>query len=295
MSGQRLAAMLIGWGLLLAGIGTPVVFAQSDGEETEAAESDDFNAHGTLNRANKLAGRGALTRSVPLYEKVLEKAYEKYASAHFNLAEVLRANEEYGRALIHYQAYLMMGDDAGTIRDAERGLEKLKANVWDERFATLSVDVEPKAQSTIAIDGFVVVQNGPIDEMEVLAGEYTVGADAKDHHPDEKTVTVENQGSASVSVELDKKTFFGTARVTVDQKGATVKFHPKDLDAPDGPEEPVVRESPVDEPVELETGKWLLEVTKPGYHRWVRYIRIKRDKEQQVSVELSKKLPEEIR
>ncbi|MFB6351298.1 MAG: hypothetical protein ABEN55_08045, partial [Bradymonadaceae bacterium] len=258
-------------------------------------KEDDFNARAALNRANRLAGRGALSRSVPVYEKILEHAHEKHTSAHFNLAEVLRAKKEYARALIHYQAYLNLGDDAGTRSDAEAGIEKLKASVWDKKFATLSVNIEPTKQSTIAIDGFVVAENGPIDEMEVLAGEYTIRADAKDYHPDEKTVSIDNQGSASVSFDLEKKTFFGKATVSVDEKGATVKFHPKDLDAPDGPEEPVVKKSPLEKPVELETGKWLVEVTKPGFHRWVRYIKIKRDKEKVVNVELSEKLPEEIR
>lgn len=322
MKGQRAATSLIWAMLVVVGLGSPIVFAQGNGgasgeadeqaadkqtdkeatndqksgdKKSEAKKKEDFDAHSTLRRANKLAARNALSRSIPLYEKVLKNDWKKYTSAHFNLAEVLRAKEEYARALLHYQAYVHLGDDPGTKSDAKRGLEKLRASVWDKKFAKLSVEIEPKAQSTIEIDGFVVAQNNHLEGMDLLAGEYKVRANAKDHHPKEKSVTLEHEGSASLSFDLKKKIFFGTARVSVDQDGATVKFHPKDLDNPRSPDEPVVKQSPLEQPVKLETGKWLLEVTKPKFHRWVRYVNVQRGKEQQVSVELSKKLPEEIR
>jgi len=59
--------------------------------------------------------------------------------------------------------------------------------------------------------------------------------------------------------------------------------------------ETVEKTTPVEEPVKLETGKWLLEVTKDDFHRWVRYIHIRRDNQSTVDVEMEEKLPEEIR
>ena len=321
---QRATTMLLCSAILALGLGAPTVSAQQEGGETseetasedggeggseksaekgeknerkkeEKKEEEKIDAHAELSRANQLAGRGALTRSIPHYEKVLRHAHDRYTSAHFNLGEVLRAKEEYARALIHYQAYINTGDDPATKEDAERAIDKVKASIWKKRLARLSVEVKPTNQSTIEINGFVVAENSGLDEMLLLNGEYTVRADAKDHHPDEKTVKLDHEGSASLSFDLTKKIFFGTVKVSVDQEGATVKFHPEELDNPRGPDEPVVKEAPIEEPVELETGKWLVEVTKPDFHRWVRYVQIQRDKESEVRVQLSKKLPEEIR
>lgn len=296
MKAKQVATSLVCLGVFVGVFATPVVSAESgESEDAEKSEKEDINARAVFNRANQLAGRGALTRSVSQYEKLLENAPDEYPSAHFNFAEVLKAKGNHRRALIHYQAYLMLGNDSGTRSDAERGVEKVKAQVWNKKLATLSVDIEPETEATIELDGFVVAKNQDIDEMTLLAGEYSVSADAADHLPEDKTITLEREGSQSVSFDLTKKTFFGKADVSINEDGATVKFHPEKLDAPDGPEEPVVEESPLEESVELETGKWLLEVTKPDYHRWVRYIQIKRDKTKSVDVQLEQKLPEEIR
>jgi len=298
MRSKRIAGNLVFLGVLVlvAVSATPMVSAAESEEPDDTGEREEsIDARAVFTRANTLAGRGALTRSISQYEKLLENAPDEYPSAHFNFAEVLKAKGNHRRALIHYQAYLTLGDDPGTRSDAERGVEQVKAQVWNKKLATLSVDIEPETESTLALDGFVVAKNRAIDEMTLLAGEYTVSADAVDHLPDEQTVTLERQDSKSVSFELTKRTFFGKVAISVSEKGAAVKFHPEELDAPDGPEEPVVKESPLEESVELETGKWLLEVTKPDYHRWVRYIQIKRDKEQSVDIQLEQKLPEEIR
>jgi hypothetical protein len=295
MTAKRIARSLVFLGVLAGVFATPMVSAESEesGDTEESEQSID--ARTVFNRANRLAGRGALTRSVSQYEKLLQNAPDEFPSAYFNFAEVLKAKGNHRRALVLYQAYLMLGDDPGTRSDAERGIKQVKAQVWNEKLATLSVDIEPETESTIELDGTLVANNEGIEEMTLLAGEYSVSANAVDHLPQDKTITLERQGSDSVSFDLDKKTFFGKATVSVSEDGATVKFQPEELDAPDGPDEPVVKESPIEESVELETGKWLLEVTKPDYHRWVRYIRIKRDKDKSVDVQLEEKLPEEIR
>lgn len=265
------------------------------GEEKEEEKEDKFDAHGALNQANRLAGRGAWTRSIPHYEKVLKHAWDKYPSAHYNLAGVLKAKKKFARALLHYQAYMSLGSDPATKKAAKKGMKSIRAQVWDKRFAKLSIDVEPETKARIIVDGFVVSRNQDVEEMVVLSGKYTVRAEVEDHHPDEKTVTVKNEGSKSVKLEPRIMTFHGKLEVTVNKKGATVRLRPKDLKSPDGPDKPIVKKSPVEESVELVTGKWLLEVTLPEHHRWVRYIQIQRDETNTVDVKLSRKLPEEIR
>ena len=281
--------------LSLVGIASTAAAQSSGEEEGEEKKEEKVDVRAELNRANSLAARNALTRSIPHYEKVLKAGWDKYPSAHYNLASVLKAKKEWARALLHYQAYLLLGQDPGTIESAEKGVEQVKANVWSKRFATLSIDVEPEREAKILVDGFVVAQNQDIDELTLVAGEYTVRADVVDHHPTEESVTLENEGSKSVKLEPTKKTFHGKARISVDKEGATVKFKPEELDGPKGPDEPIVKTSPIEEPVELVTGKWLVEVTLEGHHKWVRYLKIRRDKTKSMAIQLEEKLPEEIR
>ena len=302
------ATSTIGWVTAILGLvlfaGPQTVLAQSaDQANKEKAEKKSdkkkeeepsIDPAAELRRANRLAGSGALTRSVAHYEKVLKAAAERYPSAYYNLAGVLKAKKEYKRALLAYQAYKRVGG-AGAQADAKKGINKIKASVWNKKFASLSVDIEPEMKAKIVINGMIVAQNQDIEDMQVLAGDYTVEADVVDHEPAKKTVTLEHEGEASVTLEPLEKVYFGTAKVSVNQKGATVKFKAKELDAPRAPDETVVKKSPMEESAKLATGKWLVEVTKDNYHKWVRYIDVRRDKESTVQVTMQQKLPAEIR
>lgn len=276
------------------------VLAQSEGGGAESGEQKeteepDIDPREELNRANRLAGRGALTRSISHYEKVLRAAAQRHPSAHFNLGEVLKANEEFGRALLHYQAYLSMGDNEGTKSKARDQIDQLEARVWDKKLAVLSVDIEPEQQATVRIDGFPVARNQDLEDFELVAGEYDVSAEIVDHKAISKTVELEHEGDQSIELKPRVKTFYGKLLVDVDREGAEIRVKPETLDAPREPNKGASVTSPVESPIELETGKWLVEATKEGYHKWVRYVQIQREKKRRVDIELQKKLPEEIR
>jgi len=298
---HRAGTFFISVSIVAFGLMGTTVWAQTGGGEggasgaEESPEESGVDVREELNRANRLAGRGALTRSVPHYEKVLRAAAAEHPSAHYNFAEVLKAKEEFGRALLHYQAYLLMGEEAGTKTKAESRIETLKARVWDKRLAKLSVDVEPEAQATLKIDGFPVVRNRDLENFELVSGKFEVSAAVVDHEPISKRVELEHEGNESIELRPKKKTFYGKLRVEVDRDGAQVEVEPEELDAPREPNEGASATSPVESAFELETGKWLVEVTKEGFHKWVRYVEVKRDREKRVDVELQKKLPEEIR
>lgn len=288
-------ALAIAGTLTLAGSLGWAQSAGGEGDGSSESEESGIDARAELNRANSLAGQGRLTQSIRHYEKVLKHAAERHPSAHYNLAEVLKAKEDFDRALIHYQAYLLMGNKSGTKSKSERGIETLKARVWNKKLAKLSVDIEPEKQATIAIDGMPVARNQDLEEFELVAGDYEVSAEIVDHEPISKTVELEHEEEESIELQPTKKTFFGKVKVDVDQDEAEVELKPEDLDAPREPNEGAKTTSPVESPIELETGKWLLEVEKEGFHRWVRYVDVKRDQTTTVDVNMEKKLPEEIR
>lgn len=281
------------------GLGTSEVPAESGAEQNEEEEkkegNDGVDARAALDRANQLAGGGALTRSVPHFEKAIRAGYREHPAAHFNLAGVLKAKENWSRALFHYQAYLRLGKDANTKSKAERGIESVKARIWNEKIATLNVEVEPTAGATILVDDFPVETNRNLEGFELVAGKYEVGVDVEDHKPEKKRVELGHGESKTVRFEPTKRTFFGTLRIEASEENADVSLKPKSLDAPNAPDEPIHTTTPVEESIRLATGKWRLELKKKGFHKWVRHVDIRRDKAKTVNVEMSKQLPEEIR
>ncbi len=272
--------------------------SSGEDETTDDSEEDDepeVDADKQIQRATDRAGRKATTRAIRHYEKGLRAAPEKFPTAYYNLAQVWEAKEEWGKALLHYQAYRAAARTKPSEKEANEAIDRLLSRLSDGLIGNLTLDVEPEDNAKLYVDGFLIARDGDLKKGKLFEGEYTVRADIKDYHPAEKTIAFEKGASKTVELRPNIKTFYGKADVQVNKEDATVKFKPKDLDSPKGPDEPITHTSPLEEPVELVTGKYLLEVTKDDFHRWVRYINIKRDKTTNVQVELSEQLPEEIR
>lgn len=274
--------------LTLAAAGLPAASAsaQDDGEDAKPT----INAAREYQRANRLASAGAITRSIPHYEKVLEAAPQQYSFAYFNLAEVWKAKDEAKKAVLHYQGYRAIGTDAETKEQAAAAVRQLVG----DRAGKLNAQVTPE-KANVYVDGLLMATDGRIEALELLPGEYTVRATVADHKPAEKTVTVGAGEAANVELDLVMKLFYGTALIEVDQPGATIKLTPKELDNPQAPDAVITVTSPMKEPKELATGKYFLEVTREGYDRWIRNVVVTRDNDTVVTVTLTKALPEAIR
>lgn len=306
----KMCKRLARWAILMLVIaGLPATAMAQSGDDTSSGEAEDkqeddeeesgpdFNPRMKLDKANRLAGRNALTRSVRHYRQVLKAVPTKYPSAYFNLASVYEGKKEWAEALFFFQAYRVVGRSPDTKKEAKASIERMKDKLTTsgKKVATLDVDVEPEARSQVFVDGFLVAEGGDLEGLEMAPGRVEVTVEVVDHIPETKAVELKGGTTKDLEMRPMKKTFHGTAKVSVNQEDATVKFKPKKLENPKGGGETVERTSPLEEPVELETGKWLLEVTKDDYHRWVRYIQIRRDNETSVDVEMEEKLPEEIR
>jgi hypothetical protein len=281
---------------LAVGFVAAPVLAQDDGEGEGAEKEEKIDPYAELQRANKLASYNAWTRSIPHYKKVIEAAPRQFPIAHFNLAEVYRVKEECKPAVLYFEAYLRVGNDQGAIRDAKKAIKTCKRG---KKTAKLDVKATPADVTTIKIGGAIFAEDGTLEGLELLPGEYEIELSAADHIPSSKTVELDEGEERTVSVELIHKTYFGTMKVNVDKDGATVTVEPLELDAPDSPETPDDIDFELDSPMEkarkLPTGKYSVLVEKKDYDRWIRYVRVERDQETTVNVELTRSLPEEIR
>lgn len=272
------------WALLVLAVAVPAV-AEDDADSK-------INASWEFARANRLASAGAVTRSIPHYEKVIEAAPEEYPQAHFNLAEVYRFKEECRKAVLLYNAYMSFEKGEQNKSDAQKGIS---ACIEGEETGTLSASVSPTGDSQILVDGYLLGQGGSLEDIALFPGDYTIEVQATDHVSQTHTVTIDAASEVKHSWKLEKQLFYGTLRIAVDQKGASVAIKPVQLDSPKAKEESFAITSPMDEPRKLATGKYFVEVTKPGFERWIRNVYVKRDQETDVQVKLSESLPEAIR
>ncbi len=251
-----------------------------------------INASWEFARANRLASAGAITRSIPHYQKVLEAEPDRYPQAYFNLAEVYRFKKECGKAVVLYNAYMGVEKTVGNVADAKKGIAQCTAG---KKTGTLTLSAEPKDKVQVTIDGYVISRGGDIPKLTLLPGEYTVAATAKEHLPQSDKLTVKAGADVKHAFTLEKKLFYGQLAIDVDQKGATIKIEAKKLDSPRAASDAITLTSPMAKPKKLATGKYFIEVTKPDYNRWIRNVSVHRDDTTQVDVNMSHALPKAIR
>jgi tetratricopeptide (TPR) repeat protein len=252
------------------------------------AFAQNAEAYDAISEANDLARRGAITRSIPYYEKGLKLAPLGYTLAYFNLAEVWRAKGRTSQAAFFYTLYLRHGSDEATLKQAKQALEELRSDSWGR----LTVTGTPIEESTIRIDGFLLAMDEDVVELELPAGEYTIEVTATDHIASTEKVEIESGELAAVTYGLEAMTFYGTLLVNVEVEGAKVKIYAGPSDTTR-----VVHETkaPMKEPVTLEEGKHFVEITSPDHKRWIRNVVVGRDSESVIDATLTRALPPEIR
>lgn len=255
----------------------------------KAKKAKKVNPAKYLLRANRLASAGALKRSIPHYNKAIKSGQEQYPIAHFNLGEVYKAQKKCGPAVLHYQAFLALGQDADTIKLSKRGVRECARAEWQ----TLSVQVEPVLDSTVLVDGNIVALGKPLKALTLASGRYDLEVRVRDYITHKETIKIQKEPVAR-TFKLERQTFFGTAKMELAVEGARVSLEPKLLDKVDPSIQKRVWMTPIKNEIRLPTGKYFLEVKKKGYDRWIRNIYVRRDSETLVQINLTKSLPSEI-
>ena len=252
-----------------------------------------INAYEELTIANKYAAAGAISRSVPHYLKVLKADPINYAVAHYNLAEVYKAKKKCTKAGFHYQAYIMSGRDAATKKAATAGMKACGSDNW----SALTVSAKP-AEANVTVNGFLFGQGDAVKSVKLPKGTYAIHVTATDHSAQKRSV--ELSGDQSVSVSLDKMTFYGNLGFSVRYKGkpvkgAIVKVTPKKIDKSTLKVDAMTLTTPVKKSFKLPTGKYFIEITTPGFDRWIRNVYVTRDSNNRVDISLTQSLPSEIK
>lgn len=272
--------------------------SDTDGAEDKPDEEDEaepdvpaINAAWEFKRANRLASAGAITRSIPHYEKVIQAAPERYILAYFNLAEVYRTKSECRKAVLLYGIYLGMETDKANRADAKKNREIC---LKGKKSGELSLVVEP-AGASIVIDGYRAGAGPKIEKLKLLSGDYGVESSVSEYLTQAVEIEVGEADSIKREITLEKKLFFGMLKIEVNKPGATVKIEPKKLDSKKASAQVHTQSAPLKKPLKLATGKYFIEVTLEDHRRWIRNVEVRRDEVSDVSVTLSPALPRAIR
>lgn len=246
------------------------------------------NAEIELEKANKLASRGKLADAIPHYKRAIVLDPLGQRLAYYNLAEVQKVAGNCEDAVPYYHFYERLSGTEAAAAEVAASLKGCKTEGWPK----LHVKLRPKVDGTVYINGVMASPDGEFGPVAMPAGEYSIELQAVDHHPQSRTVKLLTD-DATLDVQLEKMTFFGTIRVNVEpaKANATIKIYKGPSDATD-----LVTDTsePMEEPVKVHEGRHFIEVTADGYNRWIRNVTVGRDDKAVVNVALTRSKPKEL-
>tara|TARA_B100000029_G_scaffold483536_2_gene534793 strand:+ start:459 stop:1271 length:813 start_codon:yes stop_codon:yes gene_type:complete len=218
------------------------------------------------NEALGKAQKALRSRSYHLALKYLKKAMkfsnEPVADDHYNLVLVAGRLKQCKDIMIHTHAFARLAPDD------QEGITELKAiqeKCLDGRtdIATLRIEGVQK-DATITIDDIVMSQ-GPLDGIRLLPGKYKLNIKLVDHVSKSQKVVLKKGASETLTITLEKITYYGSLNVITTPTGVNVS-----IDGVSKGKTPL-------EGVKLEVGKHFVELTLPGYDRFIRNVHIRRD------------------
>lgn len=257
-----------------------------------ATADDDVNPFQELMRANQLVRFGGYTRSLPHYERAIKAAPERFPIAYINYGEVLKHRGDCDKAVMIYNAYLALGNEADLVEEAREGIKECAEG---KNWPKITINTSAENPIKVFINGYIASRSGSIHDMVLAPGTYTVELSATDHISRTERLVVEEGEDQTLDWPLQMMTFYGTVLIQVDQPDATLKLVPTQYKDKGDDSKVIEVALPMEKPLELETGRYFVEATKPEYYRWIRNIEVLRDNQTDLSIKMTRQLPEEIR
>jgi tetratricopeptide (TPR) repeat protein len=271
-----LAVSITACGIFMATNPTPANAQEDEVEEADGADGADEEMSGAeiaamLEEANSEARKRRYRKAIPLYKTVLQAAPAGNANVYFNLAEIKKFLEDCGEARILYRRYLELAPGSGDEAAVKKAINACPL----AKIGKLKVEVEG-AKDVVIILSDIPIATKPKADVEVKPGKYELIVRAEGFKTSRSQVEVLGGDDRTVSVKLEKRTFFGKLSVKVNVDGATVSVDDSETGV---------------SPVEVQTlpaGKHNVLVRLEGYHDWVRNVVVGGGEDYKLSITLSK-------
>lgn len=220
-----------------------------------------------------LARRGKYKEAVEAFQELLRLAPYPSGLLLYNLGKLSEEGlHDRAKASVYYQGYLAIEPDGADVTDVRRRLDHLNTQLATSMG---SVSLISRADGIpVRIDD-VPMGSTPVTGMVLPAGEHTATAETDDYFPASIRFLVEAGTEARVELPLKKRIFKGTLTVVVDPPDATIRINGQ-----------VVSEKAPYTQKDMPTRTVLVQIDKPGWDRWVRYVTVERDSEVKVEARL---------
>lgn len=246
---------------MMKGIGAAALLAAISWSGIADAQTREARAR--YEEAQRRATDGSWTRALGIYEELIAKepTWGEPAMAGAVLAQRLN---QYGQCALLIRHFMHVTTDAAALGSASAELEKCERRIANS--GTLNVNGTHPAGLEITLNG-MSIGAGELRDVVLAPGDYTLVVEKIDFNTFTQTFTVAPGQVVNISPRLDATIYYGTLKITVDQPGAVVAMDGKQLGTT-----PLTEDG-----FRMLSGRYLLTIDKPGYHRWQRYIDIPRN------------------
>jgi hypothetical protein len=207
--------------------------------------------------------RGGVTRAYSEFKQVVALV-PTHTNALYNVASIAVTQDRLSDCVLYTYSYLSQVPDDPDADALRAQLNECARSLEESGTVTITVD-EP--DTVIMVNGLIMNPEAT-GAMILPAGDYTVNATRRDHEPFSSTITLTDASELTVAVQLTSITYYGNVVVVYGEPGAEVTV--------DGQS---VGTTPLAESLRLAEGRYLLGVTRPGFHPWSRYVDVTRDTE----------------
>jgi hypothetical protein len=232
-------------------------------QDDSSAEAPSIDPDALFAEALTRYQRGGVTRAYSEFKQVVALV-PTHTNALYNVASIAATQDRATDCVLYTHSYLAQVPDDPDADALRSQLSECTAMLEQSGTLTIALD-DP--DTTIMLNGLIMRTETSVP-IELPTGDYTISATLRDHEPYTTTVTVASDSEQTVAVQLTPITFYGHVVIVYPEAGAEVTV--------DGQS---VGTTPLAEPLRLAEGRYLLGVTRPGFHPWSRYVDVTRDEE----------------
>ena len=227
------------------------------------ASAQSREAQNLFSDAQRRAFAGSWTRAVHIYERIIEMEPE-WGQPAFEAALLSQRLNQFERCGLFMRHYLYLSPTAANLGEAYAELSKCEGRIAGRGAVTVHA-TQPEG-ALIKIDG-ISIGVGSVENVALAPGQHTISVEKLDFDTFTQTFEIASGETTEFRPNLPATIYYGQLILHIDQPDALV--------AVDGRE--IGDSSAAEAGTRLLSGRYLLTIDKPGFHRWQRYIDIPRN------------------
>lgn len=259
--------------VIAAAVAASVLFAYERplfAQDAASSDSPVVDPDALFAQAMSRYQRGGVTVAYGEFKQVVALV-PTHTSALYNVASIAAVQERAADCVLYTHSYLVQVPDDPDAELLHAQLVECTAMLEQSGRLTITLD----APDTAVLLNGLPMSPETMGAIELPAGDYTLSATRRDHEAYTTTVRLDDESEQTVAVQLTPIIYYGNVVVVYSETGADVTV--------DGQS---VGTTPLPEPLRLAEGRYLVVVTRTGFHPWSRYVEVSRDEDTMQEVRL---------